>query len=77
MSVIEHFLTEQTSVHNTDRTNRAIIMNRLIAETGDFIMYHTNGNHTEWHHRHTAMRIHIGRCDGEEVIIYEGDSTER
>lgn len=71
MSVIEHFLTEEQSVQYPDRVNRAIIMNRLIAETGDFIMYHTNGNHTEWHHKHTTMKIHIGRCDGTEVLIYE------
>jgi hypothetical protein len=71
MSVIEHFLAEEQSDWYPDRVNRAIVANRLIAESGDFIMYHTNANHTEWHHKTTGMKIHIGRCDGAEVLIYE------
>jgi hypothetical protein len=60
ISVIDFFLTEQTSAENPKNVNQAIILNRTFAE-GDYRCLHTNGNHTVW--EGPKGIVNVSRCE--------------
>lgn len=71
ISVIDFFLTEETSLQNPKNVNHAIVLNRSFAENG-YRCLHTNGNHTVW--EGPKGIVNVSRCEFPTLTVSPRES---
>jgi hypothetical protein len=66
---LDWYLNEQPDPSYPEHTNKAILLNQLMANNPTFRIDHENGNHTVW--MSEDLRVVVSRCDMPTISVYQ------